>query len=1064
MKKINRIMIAFIVLLLLISGGVVFAYNYIKDLGQKIIANTDITTEKVIEVSSYTSLIENGTDSNYNNYDKVSESATRTILKLTDNITLTNNVALTKDIHLDLNGQKLDLNNYNLTFKHGYAGCFNLYNGTIERGVNGLGNIVIDLPYAGFKSNDLIVTSNSVASAVEDVVTVLNLDSKYTQYSALYVIANAISSDLNERPEFKTYSEVADIPTLTSDLFITKKTCGYNTNISEACSFVYQDLDLPNHYLSTDIEVVYTSSDVDIIDNYGKITKTKYGEVSFTVTIKRNGWEDISCIFNLHVVDISNSAIQDKVGIALIKFYLSKYYVGESLVIREQEVLSDYYYRLNHAIVLPATALGGNITFTYSTTNIKDEANNSIIYRENEADNAYIFEPGLNDYHLVITINNDSTSLNMYSTYVGLEETIAYYIANNLYGGSIIYDKASSSKRLVSITDIMNAAENDALYDLQEYIKSYDITEIKYTLSDEVAAHYKLDNNELTLQNGAIPNDKESSIIMTFTFGTTEFSIELYVEYLDSNGTTLSSYLTYYSIYNASVPSELETSFKLPLATNNIAPYTCYDVASYTTERVGIDETAYTKVTTTFSKPVNLRVALWYDDAEKLVFTYDTNSPTSFTNTLDQHLTNASLTLQDLASKTGDNEAYYLFSIDAQQSLNENTKLVIIYNYKFESSATSWSRYQHINDDLTDNNTTYLNVLGGLFYNTNGQNSSGIALDYAVKDANFFVWIYNKFRPDTSGYSDINAATSDRIIPMDWLGQAAVITKEDTALSGVNDFNGIKYLTSVTEANLSGGRVSDNVLNGISEMKSLNKLILSDCSLKDISSLSKLANQNTLKILDVSNNDIQYFDNLTLISSLEKVYVYNNNKSDTYYGSKGICNYQAFADLMRNGCSVYNDVSNNVPVLYAESNTLDDYRRLKEIAYQEKLKLGSSIKVLYANFKELGTTINGVSGDNRPGNNPFGLQTAGELSWGYQGDAIEGSKYIQAVVTAGSNITKGMYYEFNNGAYSITTDTVFIRGKNYYQLVTDVNAEYFYVTLTYTTGQKLTVKYYVDRF
>ena len=120
-------------------------------------------------------------------------------------------------------------------------------------------------------------------------------------------------------------------------------------------------------------------------------------------------------------------------------------------------------------------------------------------------------------------------------------------------------------------------------------------------------------------------------------------------------------------------------------------------------------------------------------------------------------------------------------------------------------------------------------------------------------------------------------------------------------------------------------------------MRSLKRLVLSNCGLTNVSSLSKLSNNGTLKILDISNNNINYFDGISDITSLEKVYLYNNNQTDKYLGSKGICNYQAFADLMRNGCAVYNDISNNVPVLYAESNSLDDYRRLKEISYQDKL-------------------------------------------------------------------------------------------------------------------------------
>ena len=218
--------------------------------------------------------------------------------------------------------------------------------------------------------------------------------------------------------------------------------------------------------------------------------------------------------------------------------------------------------------------------------------------------------------------------------------------------------------------------------------------------------------------------------------------------------------------------------------------------------------------------------------------------------------------------------------------------------------------------------------------------------------------------------------------------------------------------------NLSGGSVSDDVIVGLSGMPSLTTLILKNCGITDISALSNLT---TVKVLDISNNSIDYFNALSDVTCLEKVYLYNNVPNDEtakkYIGSTGICNFQAFQDLMRNGCSVYNMESNNIPVLYAESNSIDDFRRLKAIGYQDKLKEGLDITDLYQDFIKIGTRITNVEGRDRPGNNPFGLQTAGKLDWGYESGKTAGE------------------------------------------------ATYFYCTLTYSgTNYVLTVKYYVDRY
>ena len=1055
MKKTYKILIAIVMSIFLFTGVSVFAYYIFFDGGKEASIDLDIEDENVVLVSSYNQLIEAGTNDKYNDYSSVSNSSSRTIIRLDDNITLEGDILLTRDIHLDLNGKTLNLNNKTLTIKNFYSGCFMIYNGTINSG-SGNGKIVLDMPNMYYISDSITYKNDTLTSTEEDIVSVLNLNEKYTKYSALYLVGEALSSDIVKKNEFKTFDEVNELASFTPSLFVLNKACTYNDKIAEACSFVWQNLSLPKYYLSSDIVITYESSNHNILSDDG-ILNGSFGDCNLTVTVSKAGWTSTSVTFKLHVIDITDEEVLTEVGFALIEDYLADYYVPSDLIIKDSVVLNDYYYEFNHAIMLPKTIFGGNITYSYKTTDLDGENNNSVIYLANPTDNTYVFGPSSKDYHLVVDVLGTKKSLNMYSTYVGLEETVAYYIVNYLYGGSIIFDRASSGKELVSLATINQASSGDDLYELKEYLSKYGVTGISYSLKGDVYNDYEIVSGTLKTKDGVIPSDKESNVTIRVSFENSYYDIDLFVEYLDSNGSTLSSYLTYYSIYNAGVPSELETEFEMPFSTNNIAPYTCYDVATYTTQKVGSGENSYVRVNTTLYKPRNLKIALWYDGKEQLVFSYGATS-VSFTNQLDSHLSSKSLTLQAIAAKSGSNRAYYKFSIDAQNSLNTNTKLVIIYNYKFDQAETTWSRYEHTSNDLTDNNTTYFTVLGGLFYNVNG------TVDYAVKDDDFFVWIYNKFRPRVTGYSDIASASSTRIIPIDWLGQSAIIDKTDTALASVTDFSGIKYLTSVTEVNLSGGTLSNNVLNGISEMRSLKRLVLRNCGLTNVSSLSKLSNNGTLKILDISNNNINYFDGISDITSLEKVYLYNNNQTDKYLGSKGICNYQAFADLMRNGCAVYNDISNNVPVLYAESNSLDDYRRLKEISYQDKLKDGLDIRDLYESYSTLNSNITNVPDGNRPGNNPFGLQTAGRLSWGYQGDATEGTKYIQKEVTANANVTANTYYELSNGTYVLTTDTKFIAGKTYYVVATYRNATYFYVTLTYNNGQKLTVKYYVDRY
>ena len=444
-----------------------------------------------------------------------------------------------------------------------------------------------------------------------------------------------------------------------------------------------------------------------------------------------------------------------------------------------------------------------------------------------------------------------------------------------------------------------------------------------------------------------------------------------------------------------------------------ISPYIVYDVATYRVEEeILADNTTFTYYNIHYFKPKNLKIDLYYNGEVRYTFPEYTNQ-TSQSNNLDTYL--GTKKLSEIASYS---DAHYIFSIDAQESLTENQRLILIYNYKFNENDASWTPYAKVvgnTNYFTDLNTTPFTVLGGLFYNAQGKTRSNVSVDHAVKDQTFFKWIYNKFKP--SQIATLTTIHSDNtIIPMDWLSQDILISSSDTELSSVQDYSGIGYLKNVTKVDLSGSGVSDSVIIGLSGMPSLHTLILKNCSITDISAL---ANLTTVKVLDISGNKISYFDALANVSSLEKVYLYNNVPDDgdiKYIGSTGICNFQAFYDLMRHGSAVYNTISNNIPVLYAESNSIDDYRRLKSICYQDKLKLGEDISDLYEAFKSIGTNITNVEGNARPGNNPFGLQTSGRLSWGYEDGKTEGT------------------------------------------------ATYFYVKLTYSTGYILTVKYYVDRY
>ena len=217
-------------------------------------------------------------------------------------------------------------------------------------------------------------------------------------------------------------------------------------------------------------------------------------------------------------------------------------------------------------------------------------------------------------------------------------------------------------------------------------------------------------------------------------------------------------------------------------------------------------------------------------------------------------------------------------------------------------------------------------------------------------------------------------------------------------------------LTKITKVNLSGVDVSQSVLTSISSMTSVTSLNLSNCKIENI---TPICSMKKLKSLDITNNKIKDFKGLIDIDDLIEVYLYGNyphTATQTYvYGSQGILNFQTYNDLIRRGISVYNQVSDGIGVLYADSDDYNDYVRLKSIIYQDKLSTERSIKTLYNMYEGFGV-------------NNFGLSnTGGTFNWGYQTSDADGNTY------------------------------------------TEYTATYFYVNYTFSNNV-LTVKFYVDRY
>ncbi len=998
-KKCKTLLISLsvVTVLGLAVGGTYAYFNYTSSSNAVGIV-TNINDETVVEVASFKELFACTKAEFYDDKSIVSSDDSRKIVKLTDDITLTDELYITADVHIDLNGHTLNLNGNALTFKHGYAGVFAVYDGVMETGDGGY--LCVDMENATFETYSVNVTENGVSVNLDEHLEIVNLDAKYTAYGAFYYAVNTISSSLNERVAFLDYKSVKDDGfTFSDNKFIFNKNCSVATE-KESCAFIYKDIDFKYNYLSSDIVISYVSSNEDVLSNYGNYTAPSTMEdVTLAINVSSEKLSiDETVEIPLHVVNLSDEATKNAVGEALIKEYLEPYYRGKSL----GDIFDDYYYYFPNATSLPTEAFDGLITYSYATTNLTDDA---VETNSKVNGNAYSFNPNEDCFHLLVTVNGQVSplKLNMYSTSLNDYKTVAWLMINELYGGSIVFDATVPKKDLYTYEEIrVNPSTKD-------FVDDFHITGVSYKLKEdsEVLSHYTLENDALYLIEDAPIMIKTPYVTMTLNYINEDnepesVSVDLFVQYLDVSGDSLSNYIPYYSAYDPLVVTSLTSSFAMPFAYGKGAPYNCFDfVTDYdklqtTFDGVEVSYYEYDK----FGMPESLTVSLYYNGAERLVFDKYTENK-SFTKQLDAYLSANSLKLSDIAKYE---DAKYVIEIDTKKVTKDDVDVLLIYNYKFVNTG-DWSKYLYIYNNegyQTEITVSEFSVSGGLYFDETGASGD----ENAIYDENFFVWIYNNYKP--SGDDITTADVGDLIIPLAWLGQEREMNVEtDSSLNAVNDFYGIGNLNKVSKINLSGKTVSNLAIQGISTLKSLTELKLVGCNLTDVYYFRYLT---SVKSLDISNNSVSYFDSLVFIASLEEVYLYDNHSDNKYYGSKGICNSQAFVDLMRNGTSVYNTVSNGVPMLYAESDSIDDYKRLKQIAYQDKLSKNVSIELLYSDFSTATTD--------------YKLSSSGTLTWGYAGDA---------------------------------NDPARAEGTTVY------TAEYFYVKYEFS-GYTLTVKYYVERY
>ena len=1116
----------------------VFAYFNLTKASTNITIDKDLNSD-IIKITSFDDLIKYAKNETFNNKGEVDSSIednspNRKTLQLQNDIVITNSLTITSDCNLDLNGHILYLNGYDITYNHKFYGTIQLYSSVangiiipeqveyINDGYQDVtdakeGKFIIYTPNAILTTNKNItckVLNNYEGSSLSEeektlsnYINVIESSSLYTCYDAYNLISEKLLNYTDIRPSKTNLDELkVDSSTIvqndnqytfSSSLFIPTRVnnetsyCDYESS-SHACSFVFSDLDLPFTYYNYEgISISYTSSNQDILSNYGKIVSlpTTEKDVTLEATISINEEEVATSSFLLHVVNPSSSSDMVKVSKTMFYERIKNHFNSEE---------GQKQYRFDKEIILP-TKIGDNTTLSYlpyskssasgavtifdgDSTTYKSLGTSSLT----EMDNGLVnFAPSSELAALEITITNGSSKEVFYikcaseNNSISNESTLAKNLLNEWYGGTITLEKTEdATTKKVNYSTVQ-------LYSLKDIdTSSYPgITSLRYEIVNDGNSLYQISDIEssdrklLSVVDGKTPENyvQDVKLACIFTINGKTTNIHLNVKVKTAGDETINAFMPYYYYYDEYLKNNynnyISNTFELPFAYSSSGPIVVLDVVTIPSDydASSEDEDAKTISKDYINKEEGITLKLYYNGSVQNTFVRPTDG-SSYTDLLDSYLKTNNVTLKQILSY---GDAKWIYSLNIEDISNKNKSLALIYSYKSNANTSNWTTY--CEGTSTAQILTTFTLAGVLHFGND------------VTNETFYKWIYDNYNTNDYTYAvgDYTKAASDtsngKYVLIDWLNQdISIDATTDSVISSISDFTGIQYLTGCTSLNLTGLITDEDsaikLAREIAKMSNLETLNLKNCTgfsegfntstntADDNDSISRFVNLKNLSYLNLEGCNIYEFDFLDQMTWLTEVHIANQQVSSntslaTFYGSTGITNYWVFGDLTSAGVSVYNTYQGTGEVLFEESTTTNDYTRLNNgVVYQGQLKEGKDISSLYSSFS---TTPDDYLLAKYYNSNKVTKQ---KITWSYVEYLLTSDKEIDTTKT---------YYtrEYNSSTSSyVYTEVSSPDVENiglYYEKYDQYNAKAFQVTYTFTVGGSninLTVKFDVIRY
>ncbi len=995
-KKLNIIIAVLLMAALILPAAAYFTADIIKGLKLGSLKNNGAVTveaasfdELVLLSRDSTDLEKDGNTYTYTEFNGTGEhkSAVRRIIKLTNDITLSNNVVITADCHIDLSGYTLDIGDYSITFRHGYNGLTEIKGGTIKfsdtldapKIYKDTPNIT-DMTFSSvaFKKGDADYSGEKYVDITESDISLA--------YNALMLIAVRLADETVYFADQLPYDELSALADsfgegslFTSSLFYTPRVCSFKTAVTkEPCVLVSSNLDLPTTLeYANDVTIEYTSSNAAVIASDGSFTApAEITDVTLTVAVKKGGTAIADTVFTLHAINPANVSHCNIGADFLFASFMGKYYTEKY---DDTTDATTEVYKFDRASYLPKSfKFGSNTVELDYSLDVGEESltvgSNALLDKGAEM----LFTPPKSAETLTVTfgtapvaVTRDYAIDSGVSMIIESNASIAKQFLKRVYGGN-------------GDTIVVQAVNNGSSFDPEPLVPIDEIAESKGALSveyskiadnDGIYEIVKIDTTTyIRVAPGKDPATSVEPVIVEclFTFSGTDKKERLLCEVIATDGEdsdNVSGFLPYYTYYNSQflrqTAGSVTSTFTMPFS-YGIKATVCYDI-SVNTDGVWTENPTGTPIT----------VSLVYNNTEHLMTI--PAGKTSYVDALEAHLaanrtaneSNASSAPETISDIIAYGDAQWKFTVDADAIPSSNINYRLHYNYKLSVNDTDWTRYQKDTDtgttDGEGNPITELRDVVSEFV-IPGILKRGID----VADNTLYKWMYETF----SGRTDYAEGTS--LVYTDWLKQDKPFDMvTDNALKSVTDLKGIEYLSGTQYLRIAPDTVTSSnavtVMQYIIKMTSLRELVLTDNTFYDkmrptleyngiFDGIENLTNLTTLYI---DQNAIYSFDFLLNLPALEKAYISDNIVTEVigdgnievdkiFYGSEGLTNYTVYQELQSNGVSVYNTatVSGQITIykLFEDSSEVNDFMNLKSIEYQAKLEAGGDIRNIYMDF------------------------------------------------------------------------------------------------------------------